>query len=255
MNRPTRTLWLAALGLASVVASGLAGRTAARGDAPKGAPEPAQLTAAEKAEGWRLLFDGKSADQWRNYNKDGLSDKWQVTDGALVLTGKGGGDIVTKDQFDSFDLVLEYRISKGGNSGLMFDVQEVKGKPPYDSGPEIQIQDNVAGRDPQKAGWLYQLYQPPTDPKTGQPLDATRPAGEWNQLRLRREGPKGTVWMNGVKYYDFEIGSEEWNRRLAKSKFAKWENFAKAGKGHICLQDHGDEVAFRNIKIRPLGAK
>ncbi len=236
----SRATWarLAVVGLA--VAAGVGVSAGARGD---------------DAAGWKVLFDGTSTDQWRNYNKDTLSDKWQVKDGALVLTGKGGGDIITKEQYGSYELSLEYRIGKGGNSGLMFHVQEVKGKPPYDSGPEIQIQDNVAGRDPQKAGWLYQFYQAPVDPQTGKPTDATKPAGEWNQLRLTLDGPKGTVWMNGVKYYDFEVGSADWNERLAKSKFAKWANFAKAGKGHICLQDHGDEVAFRNIKIRPLPAK
>lgn len=240
--------------LAAIAIACGTGMTVVRGDdAPL--PGVAALTAAEKSAGWQVLFDGTTAERWRNYNKDSISDKWKIVDGALVLTGKGGGDIITKEQYDSFDLVLEYRISKGGNSGLMFRVMEVKGKPSYDSGPEIQIQDNVDGHDPQKAGWLYQLYPSPIDTKTGKPVDATKPAGEWNQLRFRLDGPKGTVWMNGVKYSDFEIGSDDWKERLAKSKFAKWENFAKASKGHICLQDHGNEVAFRNIKIRPLASK
>lgn len=219
------------------------------------AAEPNTLTEAEKAAGWKLLFDGKTADQWRNYNKDTLSDKWVVKDGAITLAGKGGGDIITKEQFSSYELVLEYRIGKGGNSGLMYHVQEVKGKPPYDSGPEVQIQDNQNGRDPQLAGWLYQMYQPEKDAKTGKPVDATKPAGEWNELRFTLDGPKGSTSMNGVKYYDFEMGTAEWAKRLEKSKFAKWQDFAKATKGHICLQDHGDEVSFRNIKIRPITAK
>jgi hypothetical protein len=159
---------------------------------------------------------------------------------------------VSKEQFGSFDLVLEYRISKGGNSGVRFRVVEAKGKPPGDSGPEVQILDNVAGKDRQKAGWLYQLYQPPADPTTGKPLDATKPAGEWNQIRLLLDGPKGTVWMNGVRYYAFEIGTADWAGRVAKSKYAKWPNFGKAEAGHLSLQDHGNEVAFRNIKVRPL---
>jgi hypothetical protein len=213
---------------------------------------PTALTADESAAGWQLLFDGKTADRWRNYRADGLNPKWQVADGALTLTGGGGGDIVTRDQFGSFELVLEYKISPRGNSGLMFKVQEVAGKPPYDSGPEIQIQDNVAGRDPQKAGWLYQMYQPPTDPATGKPVDATKPAGEWNELRFKLAGPSGEVAMNGVKYYSFEMGTADWNERLAKSKFAKWANFGKAARGHLCLQDHGDVVSFRNVKVREL---
>lgn len=217
--------------------------------------EPNTLTADEQAAGWQLLFDGTTADKWRNYNGTGLSPKWQVKDGALTLTGGGGGDIVTRDQYESFELVLEYKISTGGNSGLMFHVQEVKGKPPYDSGPEIQIQDNVAGRDPQKAGWLYQLYQPPADEKTGKPLDATKPAGEWNEVRFKLDGPVGNVGVNGVRYYRFEMGTPDWAERLGKSKFAKWENFAKAKTGHLCLQDHGDVVSFRNIKVRTLPGK
>jgi hypothetical protein len=217
-------------------------------DASSGTPNT--LTEQEKAAGWRLLFDGKSADQWRKYNGKELSDKWQVKDGALVLTGGGGGDIVTKDQFDSYELVLEYRITPKGNSGLMFHVQEIDG-PPYLTGPEVQIQDND-GPDPQKAGWLYQLYPPPADEKTGKPLDVTKPPGEWNQIRLVLDGPKGEVHMNGVKYSSFELWGDDWNGRIAKSKFATWEKFGKAKRGHICLQDHGDVVAFRNIKIRPI---
>ena len=268
MKQSIPTLRLAVLGLAGITFAGGAYVASAADKAPGAAAgpsaqgsalfaqsaEPNTLTEQEKAAGWRLLFDGKSPDQWRNYNKkaDQLNDKWQVKDGALVLTGKGGGDIITKDQFESYELVLEYRILPGGNSGLMFHVVETPGKPPYDSGPEVQIQDNVAGKDGQKAGWLYQMYQPPTDPATGKPVDATKPAGEWNQLRLVMNGPKGEVHMNGVKYVEFEVGSDDWNQRLAKSKFAKWPNFNKAKKGHVALQDHGDEVAFRNIKIRPL---
>jgi hypothetical protein len=217
---------------------------------PAGTPNA--LTADETAAGWRLLFDGQTADRWRNYRADGLNPKWQVADGALTLTGGGGGDIVTRDQFGSFELVLEYKISPRGNSGLMFKVQEVAGKPPYDSGPEIQIQDNVAGRDPQKAGWLYQMYRPPTDPATGKPIDATKPAGEWNELRFKLAGPSGEVAMNGVKYYAFEMGTSDWNERLAKSKFATWANFGTAARGHLCLQDHGDVVSFRNVKVREL---
>jgi hypothetical protein len=214
---------------------------------------PNTLTEQEKAAGWRLLFDGKSNEHWRNYNKQDVSDKWKFQDGVIVLTGAGGGDIITKEQFDSYELVLEFMITKGGNSGLMFHVRETDG-PPYKTGPEVQIQDN-AGRDPQKAGWLYQLYKPPVDEKTGQPIDATRPVGKWNQIRLVLDGPKGEIEMNGVKYASFEMWSDDWNKRVAASKFADWPDFGKAKSGHICLQDHGDKVAFRNIKIRPIKQK
>ena len=215
------------------------------------AVKPNTLTEREKQEGWKLLFDGKSTEGWRNYKKDTLSDKWQVKDGALTLPGGGGGDIITREQFDSYELLLDWKISKGGNSGLMFHVTEA-GNTPWKTGPEIQLQDNVGGHDPQKAGWLYQLHQPPTDEKTGKPVDATKPAGEWNTLRLVLNGSQGEIHMNGVKYAQFELWGDDWNQRIAKSKFAKEPGFGQARKGHIALQDHGNEVAFRNIKIRPL---
>lgn len=211
---------------------------------------PNTLTDKEKADGWVLLFDGKSADQWRGYKKQEFPKGWQVIDGELVRKA-GGGDIVTKEEYDSFEVVLDYKIAKAGNSGLMFHVTE-DADAPYGSGPEVQIQDNVDGHDPQKSGWLYQLYQPPTDPKTGKPLDATKPAGEWNTLRLVLNGPHGEVYMNGVKYEQFELWSDDWNARVAKSKFATMPHFGKAKTGHIDLQDHGDEVAFRSIKLRKL---
>lgn len=227
-----------------------------------GGTPPNTLSEAEKAGGWTLLFDGESFDGWRNYKKDGISDGWKIEDGAMVRAGQGAGDIITTEKYDDFEMVLDYRISKGGNSGLMFLVTEDNAVP-WHSGPEVQIQDNVAGHDGQKAGWLYQLYESfkPGDRKLdkgarvgdGGQLDATRPAGEWNQLYLRVTDGGGAVLMNGYPYYQFKVGSDDWNARVAKSKFAELKNFAKADAGHICLQDHGNVVAFRNVKIRKLG--
>ena len=209
-----------------------------------------QLTEAEQRSGWQLLFDGKSTDGWRNYKKDGISDGWKVTDGAIVRSSRGAGDIVTAKQYEAFELSLEYKISKGGNSGVMFHVVEGNG-PPWHSGPEIQVQDNVDGHDPQLAGWLYQLYQPGS--YEGSIIDTTRPAGQWNQLYIRIAKDQCEVCMNGVRYYRFKLGDKNWKGRVGKSKFAKFDQFGSAGKGHICLQDHGNEVAYRNIKIRELG--
>ena len=206
-----------------------------------------ELTAEEKASGWQLLFDGKDASQWwRGYKKDKLPDGWKVEDGALVR--HGGGDIITKEQYESFEFSIDWKISEGGNSGIMLKVQETDG-PPYKTGPEAQIQDNVKGKDPQKAGWMYQLYAASTD--------ATKPAGEWNHFVLKcQKTPAGTYkcehTMNGTKYVEYEIGSDDWKEKVAKSKFANWEGFGKADKGHICLQDHGNLVWFRNIEIRVL---
>lgn len=217
---------------------------------PLFAAEPNTLTDAEKAAGWKLLFDGKDASQsWRGYKKDNLPKQWVIEEDALVLKEKGGGDIITKDQYESFEITLDWKIGEGGNSGLMLKVQEIDGKPPYYTGPEAQIQDNVKGKDPQKAGWMYQLY-----PAS---VDTTKPAGEWNTFVLKcQKTPAGTFkcehTMNGTKYCEYEIGSADWDAKVAKSKFKDWPQFGKAAKGHICLQDHGDKVAFRNIKIREL---
>jgi glucose/arabinose dehydrogenase len=128
---------------------------------------------------------------------------------------------------------------------VMFHVVEGEG-PPWRTGPEIQVQDNVDGHDPQKAGWLYQLYKPDGS------VDSTRPAGEWNQLYIRISKDDCEVCMNGVRYFRFKLGDKVWDKRVAASKFAKFDGFGKAGKGHICLQDHGDEVAYRNVKVREI---
>lgn len=215
------------------------------------AAAPNELSTAEKLAGWELLFDGKSAENFRNFKRDGISDGWVVEEGALVRKAGGAGDIITKQQYSAFELMLDYKISQGGNSGLMFHVTEEENTP-WKTGPEIQIQDNVDGHDPQKAGWLYQLYQPPTDPATGEITDATRPVGEWNQIHIRITPEQCEINMNGVRYARFKKGSDDWDKRVAASKFSKFENFGKPTSGHIALQDHGNLVAFRNIKIRDL---
>jgi hypothetical protein len=232
----TRSTYLsAALFAALLLSRGIASQAA----------EPNTLTDEEKNAGWKLLFDGRSADAWRNYKKETISPGWRVVDGALSRVDKDAGDIITKQQYGSFELSLDYNISKGGNSGLMYHVTE-EGNTPWQTGPEIQIQDNVDGRDPQKAGWLYQLYKAETD--------ATKPAGEWNTLRIVITPQKCEHYMNGVKYCEYVKGSKDWDERVAKSKFASMPNFGKATSGHISLQDHGNLVSFRNIKIRNLSA-
>ncbi|MEM6688779.1 MAG: family 16 glycoside hydrolase [Planctomycetota bacterium] len=211
------------------------------------------LSDAEKASGWTTIFDGESFDGWRNYQKDSVSDGWAIEEGAMVRKSKGAGDLITDKSYRFFELSLEYKISEGGNSGLMFHVTEDNPKP-WHSGPEVQIQDNFAGHDPQKAGWLYQLYKPvvPKWVADKTTVDATRPTGEWNQLYLRISPTKSEVCVNGVVYYKFDLGSADWKKRVSKSKFAKFDGFGNAGEGHICLQDHGDLVSFRNVKLREI---
>ncbi len=218
-------------------------------------PDANKLTDAEKAAGWKLLFDGKSLDGWHNYKKTDVRPGWQIKDGALTCVDpKNAGDLCTADQFDWFELQLDYNISEGGNSGIIFRIGK-EGNAVWQTGPELQLQDNQHAHDPQLAGWLYQLYKTEDDPKTGKPLDATKPHGEWNHVSLLVSPEKCVHEINGVKYFEYVWGSEDFNKRIAASKFAKMPGFAKEPTGFIALQgDHG-QVAFRNIKIRPIEAK
>jgi len=249
--------WPAALVLGVIAIALLTARltTPASAQSSVSTDSPNQLTDAEKKAGWKLLFDGKSTDGWHNFREKGVRPGWQVKDEMLVCVDpKNAKDIVTTDKYDWFELSIEYNITKSGNSGIMFHVSDEGRGAMWQTGPEIQLQDNVDGHDPQKSGWLYQLYKPENDPKTGKPVDATKPVGEWNHLRFVLSAPpaKSEVSMNGVKYYDFVWKSDDFKDRVAKSKFKSAPNFAKYDTGFIGLQgDHG-AVSFRNIKIRPL---
>jgi hypothetical protein len=164
------------------------------------------------------------------------------------------GDIVTTGQFGWFELQIDYNISSGGNSGIMYHVSD-KGGAAWASGPEFQLEDNAKAADPVRCGWLYALYEPPKDPQTGKTLDATKTAGEWNHIRLVISPDKCVHEINGVKYFEYVLDSDDFKQRVARSKFATMPLFAKSHTGHLALQgDHG-EVAFRNIKIRPLAEK
>ena len=219
------------------------GSFAANSNADEAAMHPLNmLTQQEEQDGFVLLFDGKTTDGWRNYKKDKVSDGWKIRDGALTRVGQAG-DIVTDKKYDAFELILEFKISPEGNSGLMYHVTETNDTP-WMSGPEVQIQDNVGGHDPQKCGWLYQLYTTPTD--------STKPAGQWNELRLVITPEKCEHYVNGMKYVEYVKGSEDWVKKVAASKFSAYKGFGEATDGYIALQDHGDEVAFRNIRLRDL---
>jgi len=210
------------------------------------------LSAIEKAAGWVLLFDGKDFNGWHNFKDQGVHPGWQVKDGTLACVDPHqAGDIVTTEKFGWFELQLDYNISEAGNSGIMYHVTD-DGGAVWATGPEFQLEDNVKAADPVRCGWLYALYQPPIDPATGKALDATKPAGQWNHVRLLISPEKCVHEINGVKYFEYVLGSEDFNRRVARSKFASMPGFAKATSGYIALQgDHGS-VIFRNIKIRPI---
>jgi cytochrome c len=211
-------------------------------------PPPPQnvLTDAERRDGWRLLFDGKSTAGWRGYKKPGMPAGWSAEKGVLARVGEAG-DIVTEEEFGDFELALDWKISPGGNSGIFFRVGEDHDYV-WESGSEMQILDNQGhgdGLDPRtSAGADYALHPPK--------WDATRPVGMWNQVRIVCRGPHVEHWMNGKKLLEYELWTPEWTELVAASKFAKMSGFGKNSKGRIALQDHGDRVEFRNVKIRPL---
>lgn len=206
-----------------------------------------QLTAAEKSAGWQLLFDGNTMSQWRNFKKNTLNPQWQIEDGAMKLSAKNGGDIVTKISYQHFELQLDWKIAAGGNSGIFVRVNET-GNTIYAQAPEIQILDNERHPDNKLpshlAGSLYDMIAaPPT---------AHQSAGQWNKVKIRLEHDQLTVWQNNVQTAAILINSPQWQQLLAKSKFANWPGFAATQQGHIGLQDHGDVVWFKNIKIKEL---
>lgn len=211
-----------------------------------------KLTSEEKAAGWQLLFDGNDFNGWHNFKREGVRAGWEVRDGTLVCADPhNAGDIVTSNQFDWFELQLDYNISEAGNSGIMFHVTD-EGNAVWATGPEFQLEDNQKAADKIRCGWLYALYQPPIDPKTGQTLDATKPVGEWNHVRLLITPEKCVHEINGVKYFEYVLGSDDFNTRVAHSKFGRMPHFAKSNIGFIALQgDHG-QVSFRNIKVRTI---
>jgi hypothetical protein len=213
-------------------------------------PAPNTLSPAEKAEGWSLLFDGKTTTGWRAFKAQHMPDGWSVVDGALVRTGKGG-DIITVDTFDSFDLKFDWRIAKNGNSGVFFHVTEAPDAAQvWHTGPEYQILDNDGHRDARNgpdrfAGANYALHPPSKH--------ELKPVGQWNESRIVVKGAHVEHWLNGAKVVEYELGSPDWEQRVNASKFKDTPRYGREKRGHIALQDHGDEVAFRNIKIRRLG--
>ena len=208
--------------------------------------QPAKISKKEKKSGWKLLFDGKTTRGWRTYQGESMHDGWKSLDGALTRVGPGG-DIVTTEEYANFDLVLDWRVEECGNSGIMYRVAETE-KKPYLTGVEMQVLDDARHRDGKNpltsSGSCYAMYAPTQV--------VVNPAGQWNTARLVARGPKVEHWLNGVKIVSYEVGSAEWNEILAGTKFSKWKKFAVPTKGVICLQDHGDKVEFRNIKIRVL---
>jgi hypothetical protein len=220
---------------------------------------PNTLTKKELEDGWILMFNGLTTDGWRSHNGETFPEHgWEVVDGTLHVIGSGrgeaggGGDILFERKFSNFELSLEWKVSEGGNSGIFYLAQEIPGEPVWKTAPEMQILDNEKhpdaklGKDGNRAaGALYDLI--PGN------FDAVKPAGEWNHAKVMVY--KGTVvhTMNGENVVEYHLWTDDWNDMVANSKFKDYEGFYNpAQEGYIVLQDHGDDVWFRNIKIREL---
>jgi len=210
------------------------------------APPVNTLTAAERSAGWKLLFDGQTTKGWRGYQKKAAPSGWVVEDGTLARVA-ATGDLITQKQFQDFELTLEWKISEGGNSGIMYRVTE-GGEATYESGPEMQVLDDARHPDGRSrltsAGAAYGLYPAPAG--------IVRVAGEWNAVRIVVKGRHVEHWLNGQKVVEYELESPDWEAKVAASKFKQWPGYGRAPKGHIALQDHGDRVWYRNIKIREM---
>ncbi len=210
------------------------------------AQTPPSLTAEEKAAGWRLLFDGTSLAGWRSYKTETPPSGWRVSGGELIRDG-AGADLMTSEQFGDFELRLDWKISKNGNSGIIYRAT-TEGPDPWSTGPEFQVLDNAGhadGKSPLTSAGSNYAVNPPVK-------DVTKPVGEWNSIRLIAKGNHVEHWMNGVKLLEYEIGSPDWEQRVKASKFATMPGYGRAKRGHLVLQDHGDVVSYRNIKIRAL---
>ncbi|MGC1240821.1 MAG: DUF1080 domain-containing protein [Chryseosolibacter sp.] len=223
-----------------------------------GAETPNTLTAAEKAEGWQLLFDGESLTGWKRFNHDTIGPLWSVRDGAILCDGEGlgegsgshGGSLVTSREFGNFELVLDYKVSTGGNSGILYHVvEDSKYKYDYETGPEFQLLDDGGWKgdlkDAQKAGSSYDMYAAPASKKLN-------PAGEWNTARIIYNNGHVEHWLNGEKVVEFDENSDDFKSRLENSKWREYPDWNKTKTGAIALQDHGAPVYFRNIRIKEL---
>ena len=203
------------------------------------------LTSAEQHAGWKLLFDGKTLNGWRNYKKTTVSPGWTVVDGILTLSGENAGDIITVDKYRTFELALDWRIGEGGNSGILYRGTEDNDYI-WQSAPEMQILDNDRHADGKRevtsAGSVFDVY--------GVPHDAVHPAGQWNSVRIVANGDHIEHWMNGRKVVEYTLGSDDWKAKVAASKWKSVPTYGKSPEGYIGLQDHGDKVEFRNIRIR-----
>jgi len=241
-------MWLAAACLAAGVLAA----------ADAGAPNT--LTDAERAEGFSLLWDGKTTSGWRSAREKGFpKEGWEIRDGELSVLESGGnesragGDIITERKFAAFELKLEFRLTAGANSGIKYYVDPELNKGPGSSiGLEFQLLDDGGHPDAREGrggnrtlASLYDLIPASADKKV-------KPIGEWNEARIVSRGRHVEHWLNGAKVLEYERGTKKFRRLVAESKYTVWPGFGELREGHILLQEHGNRVSFRNIKIREL---
>jgi hypothetical protein len=207
-------------------------------------------TVPTSAADWDVLFDGKSTAKFRGFKKTEFPTKgWSVENETLrVHAAGGGGDLVTRDTYTDFELRFDWKVSPGANSGVMYRVSEAEAAP-YETGPEYQVTDDLKhpdGKNPKtSASALYALI-PCNSAKE------LKPVGKWNQARIIVKGNHVEHWLNKAKVVEYELNSPEITKLIAESKFKSWSGFAKQASGHICFQDHGDDVWYRKIKVRKL---
>lgn len=215
------------------------------------------LSDQERADGWVSLFDGQSTSGWHSYGKPAAGSAWKVQDGAIYLDTsskvdwqiKGGGDLVTNDEFENFHFKIDWKVAPKGNSGIIFYVHEdsVKYEHTWHTGPEMQVLDNAGHSDANinkhRAGDLYDLISS---------KEAVKPAGEWNQVEIMSNNGKLDFFMNGQNVLTTTMWDDNWRKMIAGSKFREWPDFGTFKKGRIALQDHGDAIWYRNIKIKKL---
>lgn len=208
-----------------------------------------ELTDSEKKSGWQLLFDGKTTKGWRMY-QNVPADGWEVSNGELISKKDGvtkRADLITAEKYDNFELVFDWKVDKGANSGVIYRALE-NDRPSYESGPEYQLIDDNGYADKledwQKSGADYAMHPPSTL--------AAKPAGEYNRTKIVVNKSHVEHWLNGVKVVEFELWTPEWQQLKEKGKWKDAKNYAMAKSGYIVLQDHGGGVRFKNVKVRKL---
>jgi hypothetical protein len=204
------------------------------------------LSAAEAAEGFKLMFDGKTLNGWRGYKTEKPPSGWRAFNGDLVRLGSGG-DLMTVEEYGDFEMRFEWKITEYGNSGVIYHIATTEPYP-WHTGPEYQVLDNAHHPDGANAitssGSNYAVNEPVKD--------VTRPVGQWNEGRIIAKGNHVEHWLNGVKVVDYEVGSADWNARVKASKFGKIPPYGTVKRGYIALQEHESVVSYRNLRIKPL---